>query len=145
MICAEDSPTLCIHLWNLLDLLCVQVPELPSFMLEPLESHKEDIYRSGPPSYEYSSMEVLSFPNQNDNFSNVKIDITFLCLHRKKAVKYLLAFYGFRTYIPDCQHNCVLRNIFYLSQYMFWTYYWVILRWYKVEGKAIPVTGHRYP
>jgi len=30
-------------------------------MLEPLESQKEEHYRSGPPSYEYSSMEVLSF------------------------------------------------------------------------------------
>jgi hypothetical protein len=58
--------------------LCVQVPELPSFMLEPLESHKEDIYRSGPPSYEYSSLEVWSFPNPNDSFINVKIDITLL-------------------------------------------------------------------
>ncbi|PNF30190.1 Ral GTPase-activating protein subunit alpha-2 [Cryptotermes secundus] len=39
------------------DWIQMNVPELPSFMLEPLESHKEDIYRSGPPSYEYSSME----------------------------------------------------------------------------------------
>lgn len=56
-----------------------QVPELPSFMLEPLESHKEDHYRSGPPSFEYSSMEVLSFSYPNDNFSNVKINLLLYC------------------------------------------------------------------
>lgn len=57
----------------------VQVPELPPFMLEPLESHKEDNYRSGPPSFEYSSMEVLSFSNPNDSFSNVKMNILLCC------------------------------------------------------------------
>ncbi|GFG28404.1 hypothetical protein Cfor_11332, partial [Coptotermes formosanus] len=39
------------------DWIQMNVPELPPFMLEPLESHKEEHYRSGPPSYEFSSME----------------------------------------------------------------------------------------
>ncbi|CAG2062664.1 unnamed protein product [Timema podura] len=40
------------------DWIQMNIPELPPFMLEPLESHKDENYRSGPPSYEYSSMEV---------------------------------------------------------------------------------------
>ncbi|XP_066993863.2 probable Rho GTPase-activating protein CG5521 isoform X2 [Anabrus simplex] len=39
------------------DWIQMNVPELPPFMLEPLESHKEDQGRSGPPSYDYHSTE----------------------------------------------------------------------------------------
>lgn len=103
---------------ELIGLLCAQVPELPSFMLEPLESHKEDNYRSGPPSYEYASMEVLSIPNPNDTFSNVKVNKNLFCyLCRNMQKKYLLYFYDFRTLIQDRQHNCVVCNMFYLIHY----------------------------
>jgi hypothetical protein len=64
-------------MWNaiLVVFFVFQVPELPSFMLEPLESHKEEHYRSGPPFFEYSLMEVLSLSNSDECFSNVKINI----------------------------------------------------------------------
>ncbi|GLH07913.1 Probable Rho GTPase-activating protein CG5521 [Gryllus bimaculatus] len=65
------------------DWIQMNVPELPPFMLEPLESHKED-GRSGPPSYEYSSMD--SSDMEPTRVSRLRNDSYLGAIHRENLL-----------------------------------------------------------
>ncbi|XP_021917093.1 ral GTPase-activating protein subunit alpha-1 isoform X3 [Zootermopsis nevadensis] len=67
------------------DWIQMNVPELPSFMLEPLESHKEDYYRSGPPSFEYSSMEG-SETSESYRVTRLRNDSYLGAIHRENLL-----------------------------------------------------------
>ncbi|XP_063231262.1 LOW QUALITY PROTEIN: ral GTPase-activating protein subunit alpha-1 [Bacillus rossius redtenbacheri] len=67
------------------DWIVMNIPELPPFMLEPLESHKDDGYRSGPPSYEYSSMEGGDGPDSY-RMTRLRNDSYLGAIHRENLL-----------------------------------------------------------
>ncbi|XP_069689068.1 probable Rho GTPase-activating protein CG5521 isoform X3 [Periplaneta americana] len=67
------------------DWIQMNVPELPSFMLEPLESHKDEHYRSGPPSYEYSSVEGCEGPDSY-RVTRLRNDSYLGAIHRENLL-----------------------------------------------------------
>nr|CAD7424624.1 unnamed protein product [Timema monikensis] len=67
------------------DWIQMNIPELPPFMLEPLESHKDENYRSGPPSYEYSSMEAGEGP-ESYRMTRLRNDSYLGAIHRENLL-----------------------------------------------------------